>query len=307
MEEHIPLPEELADDDSPYRRRHKAVAVRRSRFSSLARILRWMLLGSFVLLPVSYMGYRVAIFAATSSLFQLNSAEDVFVYGNHFVSREEIVSALGIPSAVRARHRSPRPAGVDGVPLLNIFKLSLDAERRQVESIAWVLSATLTRAYPRRLVVHVVERAPVAFLNVDGRVELVDGEGTVLEKPEKASFDFPILAGLDSAAGVASLAARKQRVALYCEFTKQLADELPRSGWLVSEVDLADADDLKALLVQGRETILVHFGHGDFEDRFRSFLTLLPEVRKTNSKIDSVDLRYRNQIVVNPQALQGDR
>ena len=305
MEEQIPLPEELADDQSPYRRRHKAVVVRRrSRFSSLARVLRWVLFGSCVLLPVSYMGYRGAILATTSPLFLLNSDENILVYGNHFVSRKEIVSALGIPSTVGARPLAPRPAGVNGEPLLNIFKLSLDAKRRQVESIPWVLSATLSRAYPHRLAVHLVERTPVAFLNVGGHVELVDGEGTVLEKPEKASFDFPILAGLDS---TGNMAERKSRVALYREFMQQLADELPGSGWLVSEVDLTDADDLKALLVRGRETILVHFGHRDFEKRFRSFLTLLPEVRKTNSPIDSVDLRYRGQVIVNPRTVMSDK
>jgi cell division septal protein FtsQ len=48
----------------------------------------------------------------------------------------------------------------------------------------------------------------------------------------------------------------------------------------------------------------VHFGHGDLEQRFQNFLTLLPEVRKAQGKIDSIDLRYRNQIIVNPETSQ---
>jgi cell division protein FtsQ len=138
----------------------------------------------------------------------------------------------------------------------------------------------------------------VAFVNMGGRVKLVDGDGVLLEKPEKAGFNFPVLAGLDEAAG---LSERRARLAIYQDFTRDLGEEAPRSGWLISEVDLADPDDLKAVLVQGNETLLVHFGHGDFAERFQNFLTLLPQVRKANARIDSIDLRYRNQIVVNPQ------
>lgn len=286
--EHIPLPDEAdAEEESPYRRRQKAVEVRRKRFPGRARrLLRWTLFGVFVLLPGGYVGYQATNFALISPRFRLSSAEDIVVKGNVFVSREEILNALGIALA-----------GTPGAGV-NIFRLSLEDKKKQVESIPWVWSATLTRAYPHRLAVRVVERAPVAFVNIGGRVKLVDEEGVLLEKPEKADFDFPVLAGLDAAGGVAE---RQSRLALYQEFARQLAGEAPSSGWLISEVDVTDPDDLKALLVQGNETILVHFGHRDFLERFRNFLTFLPEVRKTNTKIDSVDLRYRNQVVVNPQ------
>ncbi len=274
------------EEESPYRRRRKGVTVRRSRFASLTRLLRWALWVALVFAPLAFASYRLGTFAAGSSLFRLDPEKDVDIEGNHFASREEIVTALGVPPA-----ESPRAVEA------NIFQLSLDEKRRRVESVSWVRSAVLNRVYPHHLVVHVVERKPVAFANMGGRIELVDGEGTLLEKPEKAFFDFPIVAGLDSASGISE---RKSRLALYHDFSQQLAGELPGSGWLISEVYLADADDLKALLVRGQETILVHFGHESFAERFRNLLTSLPEVRKTNAKIESVDLRYRNQIVVNP-------
>jgi hypothetical protein len=65
-------------------------------------------------------------------------------------------------------------------------------------------------------------------------------------------------------------------------------------------VDLSDASNLKALLVQGGQTLLVYFGHTAFLERFENLMTVLPQLRKTNASIDSVDLRFRNQVVVNP-------
>jgi cell division protein FtsQ len=281
--EDIPSPGELdLSEASPYLRRQKPVAIRRSRFS---RRLRWAVMAMAVLSLVSMAGFLLADFALSSPRFVLNSSDDVSVTGNHFVSREEILSSLGLPQG------AGWGAGV------NVFRLSLEAKRQQLESIPWVQSASLTRVLPHRLAVHVVERTPVAFVNVGGRVGLVDGEGILLEKPESASFDFPVLTGLDTAG---NLDERLARLVLYQEFRRQVELEAARSGWVISEVDLAAPDDLKALLVRDRETIQVHFGHQDFLERFHSFLALMPELRKVNRKVDSVDLRYRSQIVVNP-------
>jgi cell division septal protein FtsQ len=155
------------------------------------------------------------------------------------------------------------------------------------------------RILPNCLVVRVVERTPVAFTNAGGRVGLIDSEGMVLEKPQSSTFDFPVVTGLDS---VADLDERRARIALYQEFIHQLGEEIPHAGWMISEAGLADADDVKALLVQGRDTLQVHFGHENFLEHFHTFLALLPELRKSNALLDSVDLRYRNQVVINPQA-----
>ena len=282
-EEKAIAPEELEEEESPYLRRQKAMTVRRQRHW---QGWRWILVFFPMLALLGVAGYFVTIFALSSPWFELHSADDIQVTGNQFVSLEEVANALGVPL---------RAGGGAGV---KVFRVSLDTQRKQVESIAWVRSASLTRVLPNRLVIHVVERTPVAFANVGGRVGLVDGDGMILDKPESASFDFPVITGLDPHANSDECRAR---MALYLDFTRQLGEVLSRSGWAVSEADLADPDDLKALLVQGRENLQVHFGHESFLARFHTFQALLPELRKSDEPIDSVDLRYRNQVVVNPQ------
>jgi cell division protein FtsQ len=271
------------EEESPYLRRQKAVTVRRHR---LAWDRRWGLFFTAVVAPVGITSYFLTTFALSSPRFELHSADDIQVTGNQFVSREEVANALGLPL-----HAGSGPGA-------KVFRLSLSAQRKQVEAIAWVQSAALTRVLPNRLLVHVIERTPVAFANVGGHVSLVDSEGVLLDKPESAFFDFPVITGLNSNA---ALDERRPRLALYQNFMRQLGEEISHSGWIVSEVDLADGDDLKALLVQGRETLQVHFGHENFLPHFHTFLALLPELRKSNAPLDSVDLRYRNQVVVNPR------
>jgi cell division protein FtsQ len=282
------LPDDFdADDEVLYRRRQKNIDVRRPRFPVRTRkIAGGLLLGGVAMMALAYGGLRIAAYAIHSPRFHVTGSDDVAIDGNKYVSREEILSAIGLPLYWTAGQ---------GV---SIFRVNLNEARKQVESISWVKSAVITRAFPHRLAVHVVERVPVAFVTLGGQVKLVDADGVYLEKPDKAEFNFPVLEGLDT---TGNMMERVSRIAMYQDFMRQVSASAPSSGWLISEVNLADAEDLKAMLVQGRDSIEVHFGRSDFKERFSNFLSLLPDIRKTNAKIDSVDLRYRNQVVVNPE------
>ncbi len=280
----LAIPDDLEpQEESPYLRRQKSVPMRRSRISRRVRVALFVI---GVLLPVGFAGYGLATFALTSPCFVLTSPADIVVTGNHFVSREEVLGALGLPLTGNIKRGT------------NVFHMSLDVRRRGVETLPWVRTASITRILPHGLLVHLTERSPVAYANVGGRVSLVDDDGMLLEKPGNGVFDFPVLYGLED---LPSIDERRARLALYLEFMRELGVEAPRAGWMISEVYLTDAEDLKALLVNGQQTLQVHFGQTDFLPRFRNFLALLPEIQKTNGKLNSVDLRYRNQIVVDPQ------
>ena len=270
------------EEESPYLRRQKAVSVRRR---GLTWTRQWAIFIVTIVAPLGIGSYFLTSFALTSPRFELRSSEDIQLTPNHFVTREDVATALGLPL---------RSNGFG----LGILRLSLEDVRKKVEEIPWVESATLTRVLPNHLVIRVVERKPVAYSNIGGHVTLVDSEGILLDKPESAYFDFPVITGLNPKAGPEEC---KTRIALYLDFMRELSAEIVHSGWEISEADVSDGDDLKALLVQGRETLQVHFGHENFLSHFHTFLALLPELRKSSTPLDSVDLRYRNQVVVNPQ------
>ena len=276
-----------AGTESPFRRRSKAVPVRRGRARRLKTIVRWGFLLVLTLVLLGYGGYRLSLFGSRSPEFDLNSSEDVLLTGTQYVSREEVINALGLPRAGKL------PTGI------NIFKMSMDEKCNQLESIPWVEKATVTRAYPNRLAVHIEERTPVAFVSLGSHIKLVDAKGVLLEKPDRASFNFPVVTGLESSSGPADRAARLN---VYSLFARDVTDEASEAGWSVSEVNLADTDDLKAMLAKDRETIELHFGRRSFVVRFRNFLVLLPELRKSGRPVDSIDLRYGQQVVVKPRA-----
>ncbi len=285
-----PVPGEIESSETPYMRRSRAVAVRRSRIpQGVRRVAWWAGIVVFILVPVGFGGYSLAVYLLSSPRFELTSPIDITVEGNRYVSREDVLDALGVQDDHSGSGN-------------NIFKISLKESEKQVESIPWVQSATVVRSFPRHLTIHVRERVPIAFVDVNNQIMMVDQDGVLLEPPEKSHFDFPIVKGLDFQGNPAG---RKARLSLYQEFMQETKKKMPGSGWFVSEVDLSDASNLKVLLVQGGQTLLVYFGHADFLDRFENLLTVLPQLRKTDAKVDSIDLRYRNQVVVNPAGVSS--
>ena len=108
-----------SEEESPYLRRQKTVAVRRRRF---ARRWRWLLADVALLALSVIVGYVVTSLALTSPAFRLRSPRDVEVVGSHFVSREEVLNALSLP--LGERHGSG----------INIFRISLETRRKLVES-----------------------------------------------------------------------------------------------------------------------------------------------------------------------------
>ena len=285
MAEQIPRTDEL-EDGSPslYRRREKPVGVRRQRGRSAARVCRLVFMNVLGPLAILFMVYWLAASAASSQLFLVSPTQCIGISGNQVVSNDQVFEAMGFTTQ-------------EGDSQLNLFRLNLAAERRRLEEIPWVKSAVITRVFPGRLAVRVLERTPIAFANVAGQIELVDRDGAFLRMPPRASYDFPVLDGLDS---LADGSQRRQRLDLYLQFMAETRPEIAQCEWKVSQADLSQPDDLRVLLVQGRETVLVHFGGKDFGQRFKTFLSLVPHVLQSYSGINSMDLRYHNEVVVEP-------
>ena len=272
-----------ADEELLYRRRAQGSGVRRGRLDGMWRVTRTLIFVA-VLLPLAlYGGYRAAVYANNSPDFLIDPAT-LQIKGSRHIRPQEVLRAV-LESPTRLN------------PNLNIFRIDPDEIRGRLESLAWVASADVTRVFPNRLVIHLTERQPLAYVNVNGMLKLVDGDGVLLDPPAKGNLDFPVVSGIDAASPAAG---RKSRIALYENFLAETSSQLTASGWVISEVYLDDPEDLKLLLVRGHQSLLTHFGQRDFGERFQRFVRHIAEVRAASPQIYSLDLRYNGQIVIDP-------
>ncbi len=186
----------------------------------------------------------------------------------------------------------------------SIFSVPLDERRRRLLAIDWVEDAVVSRVWPNRLLVHIIERQPVAFVSLPVRASgsaarflLVDAQGVLLDPPSRAQFTFPVLMGLSEDQ---SDAERRVRV----RAMQNLMDDLGPSGQNVSEINAAAPDDLTVVAqVEGRPLEL-KLGDGNYAKRLQNFLLHYPEIRKHAANVSTFDLRLDDRITAKEPSQQ---
>jgi cell division protein FtsQ len=218
--------------------------------------------------------------------FVLATSDDIQITGAEHLTREQVVSVFG--------------ADLER----NIFRVSLAERQEDLERLPWVAHATVMRLLPDVLRVQITERTPVAFVRQGSQIGLVDGSGVLLDMPPDAAGDphysFPVLTGLSVDQAMPD---RAERMEVYQQFLRDLDSTGRHLTDSVSEVDVTDPEDVKALVTSGSSDILVHFGQEQFLKRYQEFEEHLPEWKQQYPKLASADMRYEGQIVLE---MQGD-
>jgi cell division protein FtsQ len=166
-----------------------------------------------------------------------------------------------------------------------------------LEQIPWVEAASVMRFVPNRLKVEIHERTPVAFARVGPRMFLIDAGGTLMELSPKHKYSFPVILGMNPGE---PLSTRAPRMKTYMDMVRELDSGGARYSQDLSEVDLSDLEDVKVRVNDPQGDVLVHLGSSDYLPRYRIYVAHAEGWRQQFQKLESVDLRYDNQIIVNP-------
>ncbi len=271
--------------ESPFLRGQKRVPVKRSALprKALDRVK--------VLLLVLLVGGSVALVAVTvyryttqSWRFQIDSSDNIELLGAHNVSRAQVLDVFS--------------SDLDR----NIFFVPLDERKKQLQDVPWVESATVMRLLPNRLNVAVSERTPMAFVEINSHVALIDAHGVVMERPQEGNYSFPVILGMTD---VEPLSSRAAQMKIYAQLIKELDSSGTQYSRDLSDVDLSDPDDVKATVSDPQGAVLVHLGSSNFLERFKVYVSHVQEWRTEFKPLKSVDLRYQHQVIVNPDEMSA--
>ncbi|PYY14044.1 MAG: hypothetical protein DMG61_11280 [Acidobacteria bacterium] len=122
-----------------------------------------------------------------------------------------------------------------------------------------------------------------------------------MEPARKAHYSFPVVFGLSDSD---PLSTRSAQMKTYSRLISDLDAGGNRYSSDVSEVDLSDPEDVKVTVADPAGAVLVHLGSDQFLSRFKIYLSHAAGWRQQFQKLDSVDLRYDGQIIVNPDGAQ---
>jgi cell division protein FtsQ len=234
--------------------------------------------------------------------FTVSGSQSIQIAGNSRLTRAQLLSVFG-----------------EDVER-NLFNIPLAQRRAELERLPWVEHATVMRLLPNRVRVAIVERTPVAFVRQGPEIGLVDANGVLLNLPgpdlpgaaaiarNAPHYSFPVLSGISADD---PLSVRAARMKIYLGFVAALDAGGENLSHRLSEVDVSNPEDVKAILPDpasgGADTasagadILVHFGDGKYLERYRQYEQHLAEWRAQYPKLVSVDLRYERQVVLEMQ------
>ena len=275
------------EGESPFLRGQKRVPVRRGALPRKAigriKILLMVLLVGGVVALVGITLYR---YGTQSWRFRIDSSDNIALLGNHNVTPAQVLDVMG--------------GDIDR----NIFFVPLAERKKQLEEIPWVESAAVMRLYPNLVRVELHERTPVAFAAVNSHIAFIDAHGVIMDLPPGAptTYSFPVIVGMNDNEPPST---RTARMKIYTELIRELDSTGAHYSESLSEVDLSDPDDVKATVSDPKGAVLVHLGSSNFLERFQVYVAHVQEWRSQFSRLDSIDLRYEGQVIVNPEASAG--
>ncbi len=186
----------------------------------------------------------------------------------------------------------------------NIFFIHLGDRRKELEQIPWIKSATVMRILPDQIRVSAVERTPVAFVREGQQIQLVDGDGVLLNmSPEGLTqhhYSFPVVTGIDPHDAPA---ARGARMAVYQRLVGELDSTGQNISRQISEVDLTDPEDARVTMQD--DPTLLHFGDEQFLVRYQRYKARIAEYRQQYPQLAAIDLRYDSQVVLKMSSDSG--
>ena len=273
-----------ADDDTReyLRARGRGKRIRRGLIpqSKYGRIAAGVGLAAF-LAGVAGAAYFVSHYVHHDPQFTIASSSAIELQGNQHLSRSQLLAVFG--------------EDVDR----NILDVPLAERKEELEQIPWVEHASVMRLLPNHLRIAVVERTPIAFVRQGGTIGMADSSGVLLDIPPDApgnpNYSFPVVTGLKSDDTPES---RSQRMHLYAAFLKDLDSGGKKISAELSEVDLSDPEDVKALLPSNNSETMVHFGTEQFLARYNRYQDHIAEWRQQYPRLSGVDMRYERQVVL---------
>jgi len=277
-------PDLLHGDEPRYLRRQKPVEIRRRKFggksaSFYRRAFVFGLIGTALLAAAAI----ATDFLYHSPQVALLKPDQIELVGNRIVSRDAVLQQF-------ARDRGH-----------SVLSIPLDARRSALEELSWVESAGVQRILPNHIRVEITERTPIAFLRNGTELALIDAHGVILDRPRGEDLHFPIVTGLSDNVPRDE---RARRVQTYQDFLKDIDVVRANSSDRVSEIDLSNPRDLRAVMTgigaaNDAQAVSIQFGQSDFAAKYRLVVDNFAQWQASNGRVRSIDLQYSRQVILN--------
>ena len=240
-----------------------ANTLRGRRFIGAVKYFGFVVLPVIVIMALIYLASGIV-----KSVFQVRS---VVITGNEHLSDEELKNMAGLGNA-------------ENLILVSSRKISL----KMMES-PWLLSVSVRKEFPDRLLIHIREAEPFALLDMKGKLFIVDDRGTMLEELRDMAVPFlPVISSDPYREKGAFLEAI------------DLAKAIKNTGLLSRKDHIEIISHKPQEMSVNIDGIVVKVGEGEYEEKLARLTDIEEEIKDRNISVDYIDLRFANKVLVSP-------
>jgi len=222
--------------------------------------------------------------------------EKITVTGNYSIPKEEILSAARLKDSA-----------------FSLKEISIEHIRDRILKHPEIKKAFVSRENPEEVKIEIIEKRPVAILNGENEVKLVDDEPDLFPfKVSQKNYDLPVISGVRIGNGINPKNKYNRediRLALYIILTAY-----KESRYLyncISEINLSDPERIIIYLNEDSSPVYLprmadkSIQDTEFREKINVKLKIFDSYIKSTidnhikEKIQYVDLRFSNQIIVN--------
>jgi cell division protein FtsQ len=211
----------------------------------------------------------------SATFFRLKTVE---VSSSKRLSREEILAMAGAE------------------PGRDLLRMNLKRMGEQIAQNPWVETVRIRRYYPDGLSISIVEREPLAVVNM-GFFYYLDKKATVFKVLNQGDrLDYPVVTGFSEEDLSSDPAGTKEALQATCELLKILRE---KGAFILADVSEIHYDKGYGFtLFTASGGLPVKIGSGDFSGKIERFAKIYQELMAQRPTLHYIDLDYNDKIIV---------
>ena len=178
----------------------------------------------------------------------------------------------------------------------NILAISLKDVSERIEQHPWIEKAQVKRMLPRRIFIEVIERRPIAMINLD-RLYMVDKKGVVFKEvgPEDVS-DIPVLTGLESEGFADNESVSKNLIENALTLMKKVDKDKALCLDDISEIHMDPYCGLTLYTLN--DAIQIKLGFGPYEQKLVRLKKVMADLQTKYRNAECIDMTYGQKVYV---------
>ncbi len=220
-------------------------------------------------------GFFLVQFMMASDLFRIDQVE---IVGNTRLSKDQAIALSDIEYGV------------------NTFHLDLNMIGSKIEENPWVEQASVQRIFPRKVLITVAEREPVAIINL-GYLYYLDRQGEIFKVLDsRDSLDYPIITGFDYEKAQAHDPDYVKKLQTIVSLIDELKLHTVVNLDQVSEIHQNQEGGLTLFTLNGG--VEVRLGWDNFANKISRLERIYSKLKPKFNMLDYIDLNVDEKVIV---------